>query len=86
MPLLSLLIGYFFPRFMIVILYLFTGWWKSAFDGIFWPILGFLFMPLTVLWYGISEHYFPGSIQTVGLVIAVLLDLGLIGNGARSKK
>jgi len=86
MPLLLLLIGYFFPRVMIVVLYLFTGWWKSAFDGILIPIIGFIFMPLTVLWYGISEAYFPGNIQTIGLMIAVLLDLGLIGNGARGKR
>lgn len=86
MPILSLLLGYFFPRLMIIVLYLFTGWWKSAFDGILLPILGFIFLPLTVLWYGISETYFPGTVQTVGLVIAVLLDLGLIGNGARSRK
>lgn len=86
MPILALLLGYFFPRLMIIVLYLFTGWWKSAFDGILIPILGFIFLPLTVLWYGISETYFPGNVQTVGLVIAVLLDLGLIGNGARNRK
>ena len=85
MPILLLLTGYFFPRIMIIILYLFTGWWKNAFDGILLPILGFIFMPLTVLWYGISETYFPGNIQTIGLVVAVLLDLGLIGRGARRK-
>ncbi|MEL7159997.1 MAG: hypothetical protein AAFN92_04505 [Bacteroidota bacterium] len=85
MPILLLLLGYFFPRVMIVILYLFTGWWKNAFDSILWPILGFFFMPLTVLWYGISETYFGGGVQTIGLVIAVLLDLGLIGRGAKRK-
>ncbi|MEM9526328.1 MAG: hypothetical protein AAGA31_06945 [Bacteroidota bacterium] len=85
MPIILLLLGYFFPRVMIVVLYLFTGWWKSAFDSVLWPILGFFFLPLTVLWYGISETYFPGNIQTVGLVIAVLLDLGLIGKGAKRK-
>lgn len=85
MPIILLLLGYFFPRVMIVVLYLFTGWWKSAFDSILWPILGFFFLPLTVLWYGISETYFPGNVQTIGLVIAVLLDLGLIGKGAKKK-
>ncbi len=84
MPCLALLAGYFFPRLVIVLLYFFTGWWKLAFDGILWPLLGFLFMPLTVLWYGLSAHYFEGSIQTIGLVVAVLLDLGLIGNGAKN--
>lgn len=86
MPLLLLLVGFFFPRVVIVLLYLFTGWWKAAFDSILWPVLGFFFLPLTVLWYGISETYFPGTIQTVGLVVAVLLDLGLIGRGAQGRK
>lgn len=86
MPLILLLIGFFFPRLIVVLLYLFTDWWSNAFDSILWPILGFLFMPLTVLWYGISETYFPGSIQTVGLVIAALLDLGIIGKGARDRR
>lgn len=85
MPILLLVLGYFFPRVVIVILYLFTGWWKAAFDSILWPILGFLFMPLTCLWYGISETYFPGTVQTIGLVVAVALDLGLIGKGAKSR-
>ncbi|MEO0732423.1 MAG: hypothetical protein AAFZ52_06285 [Bacteroidota bacterium] len=84
-PVLLLLLGYFSPRVMIVILYFFTSWWKSAFDSVLWPVLGFFFLPLTVLWYGISETYFSGSVQTVGLVIAVLLDLGLIGRGAKRK-
>lgn len=84
-PFLLLLLGFFFPRLVVVLLYLFTSWWSNAFDSILWPILGFLFMPLTVLWYGISEAYFPGNIQTIGLVIAVLLDLGLIGKGANRK-
>ena len=85
MPFLLLLLGFFFPRLVVVLLYVFTDWWSSAFDSILWPILGFLFMPLTVLWYGISETYFPGNIQTIGLVVTVLLDLGLIGKGARRK-
>lgn len=83
MPLLLLLLGWFFPRLIIVLLWLFTGWFGRAFDGILLPVLGFIFLPLTTLWYGISEAYFGGSIQTIGLVIAVLLDLGIVGNRLR---
>lgn len=85
LPLLLLLLGYFFPRLIVVLLYLFTDWWSSAFDSILWPLLGFLFMPLTVLWFGISAAYFSDNVQTIGLVIAVLLDLGIIGRGAKKK-
>lgn len=68
-----------------VVLYLFTNWWGNAFDSILWPVLGFIFMPLTVLWFGVSETYFSDSVQTIGLVFAVLLDLGIIGKGAKKK-
>lgn len=82
MPLLILLLGFFFPRLVIVLLYFFTGWFRAAFDGFILPLLGFLFLPLTTLWYGISETYFEG-VQTIGLIIAVLLDLGIVGSRMR---
>jgi hypothetical protein len=85
MPILLLLLGFFFPRLLIVLLYFFTRWFGAAFDGILIPLLGLIFLPLTTLWYGISETYFDGAAQTVGLVIAVLLDLGIIGSRARKR-
>lgn len=86
MPILLLIIGYFFPRLIIFLLYLFTDWWSAAFDSLIWPLLGFFFMPLTTLWFGISETYFGDQVQTVGLVLVVLADLGLIGRGAKRRK
>lgn len=85
MPLIPLIVGFFFPRLVVVLLYLFTDWWSASFSGILLPILGFLFMPVTLLWYGISEAFTTDSVQTVGLVVAVLLDLGIIGGGAKSR-
>jgi hypothetical protein len=86
MPILLLILGYFFPRLIIFLLYIFTGWWSAAFHSIIWPLLGFFFMPVTTLWYGVSETYFGDDAQTIGLVVAVLADLGLIGRGAKGKK
>lgn len=89
MPILLLLIGIFFPRLVILILFFFTGWFRGAFDGYLLPILGFLFLPITLLWYGIVQYFYGGIwtiIPTVGMVIAVLLDLGLIGQGARGRR
>ena len=83
MPLIPLILGFFFPRIVIVLLYLFTDWWKASFDGILIPLLGFFFLPLTTLWYGISEAFFDGSIQTIGLIVAVLMDLGIVGSRFR---
>ncbi len=86
MPCFFLAIGLFFPRLIIAVLYFFTSWFGGAFNSLLYVILGFLFLPLTTLWYGISEFYFSDSVQTIGLVIAVLADLGIIGGGARSRR
>jgi hypothetical protein len=89
MPILLLLLGFFFPRLIIGILYFFSGWFRDGFDGVLLPILGFLFMPITLLWYGLVQYYYGGDwsgLPTIGIVIAVLLDLGLIGRGAKRKR
>ena len=86
MPCFFLAIGVFFPRLIIVLLWFFTSWFGNAFGNILYLILGLIFLPLTTLWYGISEYYFSESVQTIGLVIAVLADLGIIGGGARSRR
>ena len=86
MPLLILLLGFFFPRLIILLLWFLTDWFSAAFDGILIPLLGLIFLPLTTLWYGISETYFDGNVQLIGLVVAVLLDLGVIGGGARRRR
>ncbi len=83
MPLLILFLGFFFPRIVVVLLYFFTGWFRGAFDSILIALLGLIFLPLTTLWYGISEAYFSSNVQMIGLIVAVLLDLGIIGSRLR---
>jgi hypothetical protein len=89
MPLLLFLIGMFFPRLVIVVLYFFTGWFKQGFEGFLLPVLGFLFLPITLLWYGLVQYFFGGAWTggpIVGMVAALLLDFGLIGGGARRRR
>jgi hypothetical protein len=45
MPCLALLIALMAPRFLIVLLWLFTSWFKGIFDTALWPVLGFIFYP-----------------------------------------
>lgn len=85
MPLIPLIAGFFFPRLVVILLYLFTNWWSDSFSGVLLPILGFLFMPITLLWYGVSEAFTTDSVQTAGLIVAVLLDLGIIGGGVKGR-
>jgi hypothetical protein len=79
------------PRFAIVLVVIFSDYIGRAYQTMLWPLLGFLFMPLTTLAYAWAINS-RGSVQGIHLavvVVAVLIDLGLIGGSAsrrRSKK
>ena len=78
MPCLVALIALIAPRITIALLWIFTGWFRGMFDNLLWPILGFLFLPTTLLWYSAVQHWFAGEWTLwpiVGLVIALLIDL-----------
>jgi hypothetical protein len=76
------------PRFAIVLVVLFSDYIGRAYDTLVWPFLGFLFMPLTTLAYAWAQNS-GGSVEgfrLVVVVIAVLMDLGLVGGSAASRK
>ena len=88
MPCLLVLIGLLFPRILILILYFFTDWFDGVFDSVVWPILGFLFMPFTTLWYSFVMNHYAGQwsgLTIIVMVIAVLIDLGSLGGGYKQK-
>ena len=79
MPVLLGLISLFIPRVVVAILWFFTSWFRGLFDTLLWPILGFIFLPTTLLWYSAVQHWFQGQWTlwpVVGLVIALLIDVG----------
>ncbi len=51
MPCVLVLIAFFFPRVVIVLLALLTNYMGSAYHSLLWPVLGFFFMPCTTLAY-----------------------------------
>ena len=75
----------FFPRIVLVLVWLFGGGWLQAgFQTMLWPVLGFIFLPLTTLTWSFAWHLGEGTVQGVGAVLvalAVLLDIGLMGGG-----
>jgi hypothetical protein len=76
------------PRFAIVLVVIFSDFIGHAFETTIWPLLGFVFMPLTTLAYAWAINS-RGSVEGVPLVIvvvAVLLDLGLIGGSSRARR
>src|SRR5688572_26947736 len=79
MPCLGVIIALIAPRFLIVMLWLFTSWFKGIFATALWPILGFFFLPATLLWYTAVHNWWDGHwgvFQIIGIVIALMIDLG----------
>lgn len=83
LALIALVLG---PRIMIIILWLATNSF-DALTGWFWPLMGFIFMPFTLLWVLAVNNWYDshyGAFQIVILVICVLIDLGAGGSSASS--
>lgn len=80
------LLAFFFPRLVVVLLYLFTHWFEGMFTSILWPILGFIFLPTTLLWYTAVQHWFGGQWTLwpiVGIVVALIIDVSPAHTGRR---
>ena len=78
MPCVIALLALAMPRVTIAVLWFFTTWFRGMFDSLLWPILGFLFLPATFLWYTAVQRWFGGEWTlwpVVGLVIALVADL-----------
>lgn len=76
------------PRFVLVVLWAFSDYLTSAFGSFLWPLLGFLFLPTTTLAYAVARNEF-GGVRGIGVVLVALgalLDLGVIGGGARGRR
>jgi len=74
------------PRLAILLLVIFGDYIGRAYDTLTWPVLGFLFMPTTTLAYAwaINSRGSVEGFHLVVVVIAVLIDLGMIGGSARA--
>jgi len=76
------------PRLTIVLVVIFSDYIGRAYETTLWPLLGFFVMPLTTLAYAWAIHS-RGSVaglHLVVVVIAVLMDLGLVGGSATSRR
>lgn len=74
-------IGSLVSRAVLVVMYL-NGYLASAYETVLWPLLGFLFLPLTTIVYAwiINSHGSVDGLYTVGLTLAVLADLGVLSS------
>lgn len=83
-----LLLALIVPRLSIFLLWLFTGWFNGIFNTVLWPVLGFIFMPATLLWYTVVYNWFDNNwtlVPIIGIVIAILIDLSPAKNYSRRR-
>jgi hypothetical protein len=79
MPCLLALLAFFFPRFVMVVIYIFSDYLQTAFKTALWPLLGFIFLPYTTLAYAFAMHQNNGSVSGIYLIIVIvafLMDIG----------
>lgn len=89
MPCLLAILALGFPRLVILLLAIFSDYLSRAFHGEWiWPLLGFFFMPFTTLAYALGMNRNGGisGLYLVLLIVAVLMDFGAIGTGAKARR
>jgi hypothetical protein len=88
MPCLIGVLVLLFPRIAILLLYFFSRFFNGVYDTILIPLLGFIFMPLTLLAYTwLTNIRQPmDAMFFVVMFIAVIVDLGLVGGAHRSRR
>lgn len=84
MPCLLGCLALLFPRIILLLVAIFSDYLGRAYDNMIWPILGFFFLPLTTLAYAFAVNQTGGHVNgfyLVVVVVAVLVDLGMLGGG-----
>lgn len=78
MPLLIIFAGLLLPRLVIFILWFFSDWFNGVFEHWAIPLLGFIFLPYTTLWYSAVINWYGevwGFWQVAIMVLALIADL-----------
>lgn len=84
-----LLILFLGPRIAMIATAIFSDYLGRAFgESLLLPLMGWLFLPWTTLAYAfaINSRGEVAGLQMVLVIVAVLLDLGLIGGGAAKRR
>jgi hypothetical protein len=76
------ILALFTPRLVVLLLWIFTDWFSGVFATTLWPILGFIFLPTTLIWYSAVLNWYEGVwafVPILGTVVALLIDLSIVG-------
>lgn len=77
-----------FPRVVLALMWFFSTYLQRAYQGgLLLPLLGFIFLPLTTIVYAweLNNGMPTQGINLLWLLIAVIIDLGGLGGGARRR-
>jgi hypothetical protein len=86
MPCLLAVLALLAPRVVLALVWFFSTWFQGLFPTLLWPVLGFVFLPTTLLWYSAVQHWYGGQWTTgpiIGLVIALLIDVSPASRAGR---
>jgi len=88
MPCFVILIALIFPRLALFLVWILSNYLGRAYQGVLWPVLGFLFMPLTTLAYAwaINAYGSVNGFPFAVVLVAALVDLGAIGGGESHRR
>jgi hypothetical protein len=76
------------PRLVVALLWFATRWFEGIFSSLLWLVLGFIFLPTTLLWYTAVQRWFGGQWTlwpVVGIVVALMIDLAPAGGYRRRR-
>lgn len=88
MPCLLAVLVVAFPRIAILLLYFLTNFFNGVFSSVLVPLLGFLFLPVTLIAYTwLTRSGNPvDALYLVVMLVAVVIDLGFLEGGRRSRR
>ena len=77
------LFGLLVPRFVMVVMWLFSDYLSDAFGTWVWPLVGFFILPTTTLCYAIAVNELDGfrGWGAVVTLLGVAVDAGVLGRG-----
>jgi hypothetical protein len=88
MPCILAILALAFPRIVLLVLFFFTTYLERAIASMVVLLIGFLFLPLTTIAYAwaINTAGTIDGIYLVAIIVAVLIDLGMLGGGEASRR
>ena len=82
-------VGSFFPRIALLLMWIFTTYVDRAFTSFVWPLLGLIFLPYTTILYCLAFSPAAGGVvgaNWIWVVIGVLLDIMSYGSGGYGQR